>query len=186
MSTGASATSGQRRRIYPGLDQLVVRTLVVVGALTAVVAAQAAGARLAGWQQGALVALAVLTAIRPESALGAGLLCATTYTWALAPQTLSPLLLLAAAGMVLAHVSALLVAQGPPTMRLDRAQVLRWAGRAVGLWLAAAAVWGLAVAMADLQERRLPYALGLILLLVVAVVGTQRVSSRPDRAAPRG
>ena len=36
-----SATTPEARRIYPGLDQLALRTLVVLGAATAVVAAQA-------------------------------------------------------------------------------------------------------------------------------------------------
>ena len=45
--------------------------------------------------------------------------------------------------MLLTHVGALLAAQGPALVALDLAQARLWAGRAVLLLLAAAAVWGL-------------------------------------------
>lgn len=167
-----------RRRSYPGLDQLVVRGLVVIGGLTTVVAAQAAGARPAYWLQGTMTGLAVLTALRPESLAGFGLLTGAAYTWALAPETLSPIVLLAAAGMVLAHVSALVAAQGPARMCVDGAQVRRWTGRALLLWLVAVVVWSSAVAVSDLPQQRLAYGLGLAVMVVIAVVATRAVSSR--------
>ena len=60
-----SVTTSEQRRIYPGLDQLTLRTLVVLGAASAVVAAQAAGARVGPWEQGIVSGLAVITAVRP-------------------------------------------------------------------------------------------------------------------------
>ena len=180
MSThGAPA---ERRRVLPGADQLALRTGVVVGAMTAVVAAQAAGARPNAWEQVLVLALAVLTALRPESVAGVGLLCAAAYTWSLAPETLSPLVLLAAAGMVLAHVSALVAAQGPARMRVDPDQVRTWGRRALLLLTAALVVWVLGAAMADLPQRRLVYALGLTTLIALAVATTVRLRSRPDPA----
>jgi hypothetical protein len=173
-----SSTEAEPRRVYPGLDQLALRAVVVVGGVTAVVAAQAAGAGAATWLQGAVIGLAVLTALRPETLAGVGLLVGTAYVWALVPETLSPLVLLAAAGMVVAHVSALVVAQGPARMQVDGAQVRRWAGRALGLWLAAATVWGISVVAADLPQGRLAYALGLTVAVVVAVAATWVLSSR--------
>lgn len=171
------------RRIYPGIDQLVLRSLVVIGASTAIVAAQAAGAAPGPWHRGIVLGLAVVTALRPESIAGVGLLAGTAYTWTLAPETLSPLVLVAAAAMVLVHVSALVTAQGPARMRVDGAQVRRWAARALFLWLAAAAVWALSVGMVELPQRRLAYALGLTLLGVIAVAATAFIGSRPDRDA---
>ncbi len=173
-----STPQAVRRRIYPGLDQLVVRSMVVIGGLATVVAAQAAGARPAYWLQVLMTALAVLTALRPESLTGFLLLTGAAYTWGLAPETLSPVVLMAAAGMVLAHVSALLAAQGPARMRVDGAQVRRWAGRAVVLWLAAAVVWGAAVVAADLPQARVAYGLGLVVVVVVAIAATRAVGSR--------
>jgi len=176
-----SVTTSEQRRIYPGLDQLTLRTLVLLGAASAVVAAQAAGARVEPWEQGIVFGLAVITAIRPESVAGVGLLAGATYVWALAPETLSPLVLLAAAGMILAHVSALVAAQGPARMAVDGAQVRRWAARALLLWLVAAAVWGLSVAVAGLPQGRLAYALGLTLLTVGALAAIRLLGSRAVR-----
>jgi hypothetical protein len=130
-----------------------------------------------------LLGLALATAHRPESTAGIGLLALAAYVWATAPETLSPLVLLAAAGMVLAHVAALVAAQGPARMRVDAVQVRRWAARGVLLWLAAAGVWALSVAMVDLPPRRLAYALGLTLVIVVAVATTRTIGNRPDRPA---
>jgi hypothetical protein len=171
----------QPTRVYPGLDQLVLRSLVVVGGATTVVAAQAAGARPASWLQALVVGLAVLTAVRPESTVGVVLFAGAAYTWGLAPETLSPLVLLAAAGLVLAHVSALVAAQGPARMRVDGAQVRRWAARGLLLWLASLVVWVLTVAMADLPQRRLAYGLGLTVVVVVAVLATTLIGTRSER-----
>jgi hypothetical protein len=111
-----------------------------------------------------------------------GLLAGAAYVWALAPETLSPLVLVAAAGMILAHLSAQVAAQGPARMRVDGVQVRRWAARGMLLWMAAAVVWGLTVAVEDLPQRRLAYALGLTVLTVIAVAATRLVGSRAGRA----
>jgi hypothetical protein len=175
-----SATTPEARRIYLGLDQLTLRTLVVLGTAAAVVTAQAAGARVGPWEQGIVFGLAALTAIRPESVAGIGLLASAAYLWAQAPETLSPLVLVAAAGMILAHVSALVAAQGPARMAVDGAQVRRWAARSLLLWLVAVAVWGFSVAVADLSQGRLAYALGLILLTVGALAAIRLLASHAE------
>jgi len=129
-----------------------------------------------------VLGLAVITAHRPESLAGVGTLAGAAYIWALAPETLSPLVLLAAAGLILAHLSALVAAQGPARMRVEGVQVRRWAARGLLLWLAAAVVWALTVAVVDLPQRRLAYALGLTVLTVIAVAATRLVGSRAERA----
>ena len=177
-----SQPTAERRRIYPGLDQLTLRTLTLIGVAAAIVAAQAAGARPRLWEQGIVLGLAVITAHRPESLAGVGTLAGAAYIWALAPETLSPLVLLAAAGLILAHLSALVAAQGPARMRVEGVQVRRWAARGLLLWLAAAVVWALTVAVVDLPQRRLAYALGLTVLTVIAVAATRLVGSRAERA----
>ena len=177
-----STSTAVPRRLYPGIDQLVLRSLVVFGAATTLVAAQAAGAAPGPWHQGIVLGLAVVTALRPESIAGVGLLACAAYTWALTPDSLSPMVLVTAAGMVVVHVSALVVAQGPARMHVDGAQVRRWAARALFLWLAAAAVWGLSVVMIEFPQRRLAYALGLTLIAVIAVSATWIVGSRADRS----
>ncbi|MET0998545.1 MAG: hypothetical protein ABWX73_07525 [Marmoricola sp.] len=180
-----TTTTPVRRRVYPGIDQLVLRSLVVVGAATTLVAAQAAGAPPGPWHQAVMLVLAIATALRPDSIAGVALLAGSAYSWARAPETLTPLVLLAAGGMVLVHVSALVAAQGPARMRVDGAQVRRWSARAVVLWLAASAVWGISVLMVDLTQQRLAYALGLTLLAVLAVATTWIISARPEPSTTR-
>ena len=81
--------------------------------------------------------------------------------------------------MVLLHVSALVAAQGPARMRVDRAQVRRWLVRAALLWLGAAPVWADGRAPARTRQAdRLVYAAGLALLAAVAVVTTRLIAPR--------
>ena len=109
------------------------------------------------------------------------MLAGAAYVWAPAPETLSPLVLVAAAGMVLAHVSALVAAQGPARMgstgcryaagRL-RGCCCRWPRPRSGhspwrSWTCAA-------------PARL--ALGLTLLIVIALAATRLVGSGAERA----
>lgn len=173
-----STVVGEHRRVYPGLDQFAVRGGVLLGAMTSVVAAQAAGAQPAVWVQALLTVLAVVVAVRPESATGVLLLAGLAYVWSTVPDPLSPLVLLAAAGMVLVHVAALLAAQGPPRMRVDTGQAIRWWWRGLLLWLAAATVWGLDLLAADLPGGRLVYAAGLAVLVAIAATATWLLSPR--------
>ena len=173
-----SAVVGEQRRVYPGLDQLAVRGAVVVGAMTSLVAAQAAGARPAVWAQVLLTALAVILAVRPESSTGVLLLAGLACVWSTVPEPLSPLVLLAAAGMVLVHVAALLAAQGPPRMRVHPGQALRWLWRGLLLWLAAAIVWVLDQVADGLPGGRLVYAAGLSLLVGTAATASWLLSRR--------
>ncbi len=173
-----STTVGERRRVYPGMDQALLRGTVVVGAATSIVAAQAAGARPAGWVQGMLMGLALLLAARPESEAGVALLVGTAYVWSTVPDPLSPLVLVAAAGMVLVHVGALVAAQGPARIPVNGVQARRWLLRGVLLWLAAVSVWGLDLLAADLPGGRLAYAAGLTVLMLVAATGTWLLSTR--------
>ena len=177
-----SVTTPERRRVHPGLDQLTLRMLVLLGAAAAILAAQSAGARPRPWELAIVFGLAAITALRPESIAGVGMLAGAAYVWALAPETLSPLVLVAAAGVILAHLSALVAAQGPARMAVDGVQVRRWAARGLLLWLAAGVVWGLSVAVVDLPQRRLAYALGLTVLTVIALSATRLVGSRAERA----
>lgn len=167
-----STAVGERRRIYPGLDQLVLRSMTVVGAMTTIVAAQAAGARPALWWQLLLTLLALVLAVRPDSSTGALLLLGLVYVWATVPDPLSPLVLLAAAGLLLVHLTALVAAQGPAAMEVDRSQVVLWAWRGALLWVAAATVWGLDLLTDGWSAGRLAYAAGLTALMLLAALTT--------------
>ena len=179
----ATAPPPARRRVVPDLDQVLLRSLVLLGAAVSGVATQLAGARPHPWQQGLLLGLALLTALRPESISGIGVLGVAAYLWATGPDPRSPLVLAVAAGLVLTHVAALVAAQGPARMRVDPRQVGVWAVRAVVLWSAGASVWALGLLMEDLPPRRLAYAVGLTVAIVLAVAGTVLVGTRGGRTA---
>jgi hypothetical protein len=177
MSQGVNSLA-QRRRLYPDPVQAVLRLMVLAGVLAALAAAVGAGARPSTWLQVVVVGLAAVTAVRPESVAGVVALGGTAYAWALAPEPLSPLVLVVAAGMLLTHIAALVAAQGPALLLVDPGQVRLWLGRGFLLWLAAAAVWGLALAVEHHPGGRSTYAVGLLLLTALAVVGTRLMGRR--------
>jgi hypothetical protein len=168
----------QRRRLYPDPVQAVLRLMVLAGVLAALAAAVAAGARPTAWVQVVVVGLAAFATVRPDSVAGIVALGGTAYVWALSPEPLSPLVLVVAAGMLLTHLAALVAAQGPALLRVDPGQVRLWLWRGFLLWLAAVAVWGLALAVQDHPGGRSTYAVGLLLLAALAVVGTRLMGRR--------
>lgn len=179
MTSGDTTTRGaavaRHTRLWPGPDQLALRAVVAVGTLTALWAAVTAGSRPPAWLLAGLIALGVLFACYPDTGSGVGVLAGTTYTWALAPDPTTPLLLLAAGGMVATHGAALVAAQGPAGMRVDGAQVRLWLARGVLAWSAAAATWGLSHVLRDVPGGRLTQALGLLVLVALAAGAALRL-----------
>lgn len=164
-------------RAWPGPDQFVLRSVVGVGAVTVLVAAAGAGATVPLWQAVTLLSMAAMTAGWPDSSAGAFLLVGSAYVWASAPESLSPWVLVAAAGMVFAHLAAQVAALGPAPLKVDGTQVSRWAVRAALVWIAAVATWVMVVWMREVPVGRTAYALGLLLLTVVAVAAAHRIST---------
>jgi hypothetical protein len=173
-----STAVAEHRRVHAGVDQLTLRALVLLGSVTALVAAQSAGARPDAWEQVLLVVLALGLSVRADSSAGVVLLLGLAYVWSTAPDPPSPLVLLAAAGMLLTHLAALVAAQGPATMGVDGTQVRRYGLRGLLLWLTAAGVWALGRVLDGLPDGRLVYAAGLVLLLVLAAVATRLLTVR--------
>ncbi len=166
------------RRPLPGIDQLVVRSAVVLGALGALVAVQAAGATPAQWQQVSVLLFALLMAVRPDSVAGAVVTLWVVGLWATTPDPTAASALGCASGLVLLHVAALVAAQGPVRMAVDARQVARWALRGVGLWLAAAAMCGLGLLFTDARGGAWAHAAGLVVLVLAAGVVTLLVTPR--------
>lgn len=163
--------------VRPGPDQVALRCVVGVGAVAVLVAAAGARATVPVWQQVTLLGLAALTACWPDSSAGTLLLVGSAYVWAGTPESLTPWVLVAAAGMVFAHVAALVAATGPATVKVDSVQLNRWAVRAALVWVSAAVAWVMVVWMRDVPAGRTAYALGLLLLTVVAVAAAHWISS---------
>ena len=176
-----TAAAAEARRPLPGLDQLVLRSTVVLGALCCLVAVQAAGATPAQWQQVGVLVFALLAAVRPESLAGAVVMLWVVGLWATAPDPTVASVLGCAGGLVLLHVAALVAAQGPARVAVDVRQVACWGLRGLELWLSAAAVWGLGQLFVDARGGTWAHAAGLVVLVLAAGVVTLRL--RPGRGA---
>ena len=176
-----ASTAADARRPLPGFDQLVLRSAIVLGALGALVTVQAAGATPAQWQQVSVLLFALLAAVRPESVAGVVVALWIVGLWAITPDPTAASALGCAGGLVLLHVAALVAAQGPARMAVDGGQVAHWAVRALGLWLAAAAAWGLDQLFADARGGAWAHAAGLVVLVLAAGVVTLLL--RPRRSA---
>ena len=126
--------------VHPG--QALLRAVVLLGSATAVLAADPVGP-VPGWVEIGVALLAALAVARPDSMAGLGLLLLIGELWLTQdPESVnSPWLLLAAGGVVIAHVGLLIAAQGPASMAPDPRQLLVWAGRGAALWTGAALVW---------------------------------------------
>jgi len=156
---------------WPDPDQLALRGGVLLGALAVLAAAHRTGDAPGAWPTALLLGLALLAACRPDSTSGLAFLLAALLVWARTPDSGGPWTLLAAAGMVLAHVSLLVAAHGPATLPVDRRQLHTWSVRGSLVWLAAAGVWALARVLPQLPDDRLALAAGLLVVAGAVLAG---------------
>lgn len=172
----------RRRRLLPGLDQVALRVLIPLGLLVTLGAAVLAGAAPPWWEQALLLVTAGAAMVVPDSSAPAMLLLGQGYLWLQTPSSVSALVLLAGAGMVTAHVTAMVAAQGPATMPVDRGAVRRWVARGVLVWAACVPVWALVLGARALPHARAAEVAGLMVLIVVAVGTATFISTSRDPA----
>ena len=136
------------RRWTPG--QWVLRALVVLGVMLALFATVPAGATPARWLVALVLVTSLVFAVFPESAAGAVALLLVVAWWGVGLRDgLHPAALVAAAGLVLAHIAATVAELGPGTLPLDRGVLVRWSMRAALVLLAAPLAWAAAVLVRD-------------------------------------
>lgn len=121
----------------------------------------------------------VLAAFRPER-LGASVTMGVVVLWwGLQVRTDAPSgILVAAAGLVLAHVAGVLLAYGPAFMAIPADVAALWAVRGLLVWLAAPVVWVVARAYAGHAIPTAYWLTGLATALVAAVVAAVVVPAR--------
>lgn len=130
--------------------QWALRSLVVVGVMVALFATVPAGATPAGWLVVLVLVTSLVFAVFPDSAAGAGALVLVVAWWGVGLRDgLHPAALVAAAGLLVAHVAATVAGLGPGTLPLDRAVLARWSLRGFLVLLAAPLVWGVATYVRD-------------------------------------
>jgi len=142
---------------------MTARVLVAVGIAGAVVAS---GAPLGGLL--VCVALGVVAGVLPDSPAPAVATMAVLGAWAAWGHGLSsPLVVVGAAGLVLAHVAAHLASLGPSDLRVERATLVRWSSRGAVLIALAAGAWGCLA----LASHRTPSAAWVVGVLAALLAG---------------
>jgi hypothetical protein len=160
-------------------SQLVLRLLIVLGPLVAVLAAGPAGHWPPWWVAAGTVALAGGFAALPESAMGAAVLLAVLAWWAAGlDDGLDPMVLVAAAALLVAHIAGVLAGYGPGEMPVDRALVWLWVRRGAVLLLGVPPIWGLALLLRGEPEQPGIWVVGVAAGLVVTVAGAAALTAR--------
>jgi hypothetical protein len=155
-------TSGQQRLLRSG---------VLVGTVVVLVAIASAGAGFRPLLYLFALLVALLVAVIPESHAGVALLLTLGLYWVvLAPQHLGVWLLVATAGLGLAHLCTTLAAYGPAGHHLDAVLLMTWARRAGVALVATLAVWLLTRALGFLDLPASRFALGAALLVLLGWV----------------
>lgn len=131
-----------------------------------------------------VVAAAALSAFRPEH-LSLPITMSFVVVWwafAIGGDGLPAAALVAAAGLTITHVAAVLLSYGPPSLPVDPQLALLWAGRGLLTWVASLVVWGVARTYTDHGTPSLFWLTGLAAALVGAVVAGAAVPVRGQQA----
>lgn len=150
--------------------QLALRGTLVVGLLVALLATGLRGVWPDWWLVVLVTGLAVGFSLLPESAMGtvATVLVLGWWGFAFRGGPYAPALL-AAAGLLVAHVAAVVASYGPHDLPLDPATVRLWAVRGALVFLAAPTVFAVAVLLRGQPEPVGIWVAGLAAALVTTV-----------------
>jgi len=160
--------------------RLLLRGVVLVAPVLALLAARPADLPH-GWFVVLTLVLSVGFAAMPESGLGALCLGVVVLWWMLAASHGVPVGAIAAALLLLAaHVAAVLLSYGPPSLLVDAALLVRWLRRGAGVAVAAPLVWLVAVTVEGEPEPPGIWIAGLACAVVVCIVAAVAVSTRED------
>ncbi len=146
---------------------IALRSLIAAGPLVAVLVSGLDGELPPPWLVVIVGAFSVAHALLPDSQLGTTAALLALGWWALGPIAALPAsLLLAATALLVAHVSAVLAAYGPPDLPLDPPLLRTWLRRGLLSLLAAPLVW---VAVAAIDDQPEPAGIWVAALLAASV-----------------
>ena len=180
MSTSMTSglVGGARRGVW------LLRALLVAGVLVAMLAGVPEGHSPPVWVLVLVLAGAPVSALRPEHLSLSITMTVVVVWWTATVHGGMPLgLLVAAAGLMAAHVSATLLAYGPPTLPVDPRLAVLWSARGVLTWVGALLVWGVARTYAGHGTPALFWLGGLTAAVVGSVVAG---AALPVRAPETG
>lgn len=168
------------RRWTPG--QWALRVLVVVASQVAIWLTATEGVTPRWGLVVLVLGLAVFGAVAPEAAGGTILMVVVVIWWGLSlrHEGLHPVVVVAAAALLVTHVGLLLAAYGPGEMPLQRSLVLLWLRRGLATFVLAPLVYLVAVAVDGEPAPTGVWAGGLVAALVAAV-GTSVLHTRHRR-----
>lgn len=162
----------------------LLRAVVLVGTLAGLFGGVTEGLVPPVWVVVVVALGGVLSAFRPEHLAMSATLVVVLVWWALNLHAEVPVgCLVAAAGIVAAHVAGTLLGYGPPAMAVSGDLVRVWVVRGFLVWLAAPAIWLVALVYADRATPTSFWLAGLGAALVGAVVAAIAV---PQRGEERG
>ena len=163
--------------------QAVLRVLVLLGPLVALLSTGLAGVSPAGWLVALVLVLSVAFAAMPDSPFGTAAMVVVLAWWGVAFRDgLHPQALLAAAGLVVAHVAAVLTTYGPGEMPLDRDLARLWVRRGALVFVTAPAVWAAATALRGQPEPAGIWVAGLAAAFVATLAASLAFGVREEEA----
>jgi len=151
--------------------QWVLRSLIAVGPVVVVLLAAVAGAGFSPAFTFVVGLLGLVGAAMPASPAPTVTSLLVVVWWAVrAGDELHPVVLLAAACLLVAHVGALLAELGPASYAVDRPTVVLWVRRAAAVWTVAAVAW----LVGRIGTDDLPglWSIGALVAVVLAVAGS--------------
>ena len=160
--------------------QWALRAVVVLGVVVALFATVPAGATPATWLVLLVLLCAGIFAVFPDSAAGAATLLLVVAWWGVGLRDgLHPAALVAAAGLVTAHLAATVADLGPGTVPLDREVLVRWTFRGLLVLLAAVLALGVATLVRDQPAPAGLWLAGLVAALVALLAANLLFVRRP-------
>ena len=160
--------------------QWAMRLLVVLGVVVALGARWPSLGAPPVWLTALVLVLAVGWALMPESVVGVVTLAVVGLSWSAGGDGDLPMgALVAAVGMLTAHLAALVVSYGPPALPVAPGVVRLWAARGLVVLATAPLVWALARGVRELPVSSTVWLLGVAVgasVVVVAVAATQAVT----------
>jgi hypothetical protein len=119
----------------------------------------------------------------PESLLGTLCLAMVLAWWGIADFRAVPAeALVAALGILVAHVAAVVTAYGPPEMAIDTPTARLWLTRGAAVFTTAPIVWMLAALMRDQPEPPGVWIAAMVAVVVAAILAT--VAFAPPQERP--
>ena len=161
--------------------QWALRVTAALGPVVAMLATWPTGHPPRAWLVLLVAGLSIGHGRLPESPIGIVAMALVVVWWGLASgDSVSAWALVAAAGLLVSHVAALVAAYGPDGLGVDPGTVRLWAVRAATVFLIAPAVWAVALIVRGRPELPWLWVAGLAVAFAVTVVASFAVSGEDD------